>query len=183
MFHDVGVSPWIFEVDETSGAEMWTRLAEIVAAPERARAKIDRVMREVDRLQQRMVDVLRTAATEFQHIQSLLAPICLAHPDVQFRLLHNHKPVYNLGKTAAAGSATGPIPAAASGGTGACASNCPEWASDDIGARELFNSCAMTRITFFQVATSCELISRVSCLRSNSRCGMALSMKRRCDTW
>lgn len=63
MFHDVGVSPWIFEVDETSGAEMWQRLAEIEGAPDRARAKINGVMREVDRLQQRMVDVLRTAAT------------------------------------------------------------------------------------------------------------------------
>jgi DNA mismatch repair protein MutL len=41
---------------------------------------------------------LRTAATEFQHIEGLLAPICLAHPEVQFRLIHNGKPVFNLGR-------------------------------------------------------------------------------------
>src|SRR5262249_9659495 len=50
---------------------------------------------------------LRTAATEFQHTQSLLAPICLAHPEVQFRLIHNNKPVFNLGRTAAAPVAPG----------------------------------------------------------------------------
>ncbi|HEX7925968.1 MAG TPA: DNA mismatch repair endonuclease MutL, partial [bacterium] len=49
---------------------------------------------------------LRTAATEFQHTQSLLAPICLAHPEVRFRLIHNNKPVFNLGRTAAAAGAT-----------------------------------------------------------------------------
>jgi DNA mismatch repair protein MutL len=41
---------------------------------------------------------LRTAATEFQHVQGLLAPMALAHPEVQFRLLHNGKPVYTLGR-------------------------------------------------------------------------------------
>ena len=60
--------------------------------------------------------------------------------------------------------------------------DCPECASEEMGASELFSSCAITRITFFQVATSCELISRVSCLSSSSRCGWAFSRKRRCDT-
>ena len=60
---------------------------------------------------------------------------------------------------------------------------CPECASEEIGASELFSSCAITRMTFFQVATSCELISRVSCLSSSSRWGAAFSRKLRCETW
>jgi hypothetical protein len=61
MFHDVGVSPWIFEVDETSGQELWSRLEEIHRDPARARAKVRTVMDQVDRLQRRMVDALRSA--------------------------------------------------------------------------------------------------------------------------
>ena len=69
-----------------------------------------------------------------------------------------------------------------SGSGGALARIWPEWASEEIGARELFSSWAITRITFFQVATSCELISRVSCLSISRRCGTALSRKLRCET-
>jgi hypothetical protein len=39
--------------------------------------------------------------------------------------------------------------------SGALASTWPECASEVIGARELLSSCAITRITFFQIATSC----------------------------
>jgi DNA mismatch repair protein MutL len=41
---------------------------------------------------------LRTPATEFQHAQGLLAPICLAHPEVHFRLIHNGRAVFTLGR-------------------------------------------------------------------------------------
>jgi len=63
MFHDVGVSPWIFEVDETSGQQLWSRLEEIHRDPAKARARVQTVMTGVDKLQHRMVDVLRTAAS------------------------------------------------------------------------------------------------------------------------
>jgi len=62
MFHDVGVSDWIFEVDETSGAELWSRLEQIHGDPAGAQAKVQTVMARVDELQQRMVIALRTAS-------------------------------------------------------------------------------------------------------------------------
>lgn len=62
MFHDVGVSDWIFEVDETSGAELWSRLEQIHRDPAGARAKVRKVMAGVDKLQERMVNALRTAS-------------------------------------------------------------------------------------------------------------------------
>ena len=39
---------------------------------------------------------LRSTTTEFQHIQTLLTQLALAHPGVHFRLSHNEKPVLNL---------------------------------------------------------------------------------------
>ncbi|MCH7476920.1 MAG: DNA mismatch repair endonuclease MutL [SAR324 cluster bacterium] len=39
---------------------------------------------------------LRTAATEFQHIQSIFTNLALAHPGVHFRLAHNQKVVSDL---------------------------------------------------------------------------------------
>jgi hypothetical protein len=39
----------------------------------------------------------------------------------------------------------------------------PECASEEIGASELLSSCAITRITFFHVSTSCRASSRVIC--------------------
>ena len=52
-----------------------------------------------------------------------------------------------------------------------------------IGASELLSSCAITRITFFQIATSCAAISRVSCLKSSRRCGWLFSVNGRLLTW
>ena len=67
--------------------------------------------------------------------------------------------------------------------SGAPASSCPECASDVIGASELLSSWAITRITFFQIATSCAAISRVSCLNSSRRCGWLFSVNGRLLTW
>ena len=39
---------------------------------------------------------LRSTTTEFQHIQTLLTQLALAHPGVHFRLSHNEKSVLNL---------------------------------------------------------------------------------------
>ena len=68
-------------------------------------------------------------------------------------------------------------------GSGASASCWPECASELIGASELLSSCAITRITFFQIATSCAAISRVSCLKSSRRCGWLFSVNGRLLTW
>lgn len=64
MFHDVGVSPWTFEVDETSGQQLWAQLEAIHRDPAKARARVQTVMTGVDRLQRRMVDALRAATAD-----------------------------------------------------------------------------------------------------------------------
>lgn len=61
MYHDIGVSDWTAEVDEISGAELWSRLQPIHADPARARARVREVMSGVARVQQRMVEGVRTA--------------------------------------------------------------------------------------------------------------------------
>ena len=63
MFHDVGVSDWIFEADETSGRELWSRLEQIHRDPKKAHAQVRTVMTGVDARQRRMVEVLKAAAT------------------------------------------------------------------------------------------------------------------------
>ena len=62
MFHDVGVSNWIFEVNETTGHELWSRLKKIHDDPTGARAQVRTVMGGVEKQQRRMVEVLRAAA-------------------------------------------------------------------------------------------------------------------------
>jgi polysaccharide pyruvyl transferase WcaK-like protein len=59
MYRDIGLNDWFFEVDETSGEQLWSRLAEIEAAPQKARARARTVMAEVGELQRRMVEALR----------------------------------------------------------------------------------------------------------------------------
>lgn len=61
MYRDFGANDWFFEVDETSGAELWSRLAAIHRDPAKAKAKVKSIMATVERRQGRMVDVLRTA--------------------------------------------------------------------------------------------------------------------------
>ena len=58
MFHDIGVSDWIFEVDETSGDELWSRLEKIHNDPTRASAQVQTVMTEVNTQQRQMVERL-----------------------------------------------------------------------------------------------------------------------------
>ena len=61
MYHDFGANDWFFEVDETSGAELWSRLSAIHREPGRARAKVRSIMATVERSQQRMVAAVREA--------------------------------------------------------------------------------------------------------------------------
>jgi hypothetical protein len=61
MYRDFGAKDWFFEVDETSGAELWSRLGAIHRDPARARAKVGSIMAGVEKLQRRMVDAVRSA--------------------------------------------------------------------------------------------------------------------------
>jgi len=61
MYADIGVSDWLFEADETSGEELWTRLAQIHANPAAARARVKTVMAGVEKAQRRMVEALQRA--------------------------------------------------------------------------------------------------------------------------
>ena len=61
MYRDMGADDWFFEVDETSGAQLWSRLEAIHKNPAAARAKVKTIMAGVERLQQRMVDAAREA--------------------------------------------------------------------------------------------------------------------------
>jgi len=61
MYRDFGAGEWFFEVDQTSGPELWSRLETIHRDHARARAKADSIMAAVDTLQERMVDAVREA--------------------------------------------------------------------------------------------------------------------------
>ncbi len=59
MYRDFGANDWFFEVDETSGRELWSRLEKIVKDPRAAKAKVKSIMATVEARQKRMVDVAR----------------------------------------------------------------------------------------------------------------------------
>jgi hypothetical protein len=59
MYRDFGANEWIFEIDETSGPQLWTRLGAIHSDPRKAKAKVKSIMATVERLQKRMVGAVR----------------------------------------------------------------------------------------------------------------------------
>jgi hypothetical protein len=61
MYRDFGAGEWFFEVEETSGDQLWSRLESIHRDPSRAKAKVKAIMTRVEQLQERMVDAVRTA--------------------------------------------------------------------------------------------------------------------------
>lgn len=63
MYRDVGANDWLFEFDETNGAQLWSRLEVIHRDPAAARAKVRTIMAGVEQQQKRMVDAVRAAAT------------------------------------------------------------------------------------------------------------------------
>jgi hypothetical protein len=63
MYRDIGADEWFFEVDETSGPQLWSRLEAIVKDPAKAKAKVKAIMATVEARQKRMVDAVREAAT------------------------------------------------------------------------------------------------------------------------
>jgi hypothetical protein len=63
MYRDMGADPWFFEVDETSGTELWQRLERVVRRPEEAQAQVKRIMAGVEARQKAMLEQVRRAAS------------------------------------------------------------------------------------------------------------------------
>ncbi|MCX6626413.1 MAG: polysaccharide pyruvyl transferase family protein [Candidatus Solibacter sp.] len=61
MYRDMGANDWLFEVDETSGDQLWSRLQAIVRNRVKAKAKVKSIMATVEAGQKRMVDAVRAA--------------------------------------------------------------------------------------------------------------------------
>lgn len=61
MYRDFGAAGWFFEIDQTNGAELWSRLQPIVNNPSQGAAAVRSIMNKVEGLQKRMVDVVRAA--------------------------------------------------------------------------------------------------------------------------
>ena len=61
MYRDIGADDWFFEIDETSGAQLWSRLEAIHKDPAAARAKVKSIMATVEARQKRMVAAVREA--------------------------------------------------------------------------------------------------------------------------
>jgi hypothetical protein len=64
MYRDIGADDWFFEVDQTNGEQLWSRLAGIDRDPAKAKAKVASIMAFVEKLQKRMVDTVRVACRE-----------------------------------------------------------------------------------------------------------------------
>jgi hypothetical protein len=61
MYRDIGANEWFFEVDETSGSQLWSRLSAIHRDPAKAKAKVRAMMANVEKQQKRMVNAAREA--------------------------------------------------------------------------------------------------------------------------
>jgi hypothetical protein len=59
MDRDFGAKDWFFEIDETNGPHLWSRLEAIHQEPAKAKAKVKAIMATVEARQERMVDVVR----------------------------------------------------------------------------------------------------------------------------
>ena len=61
MYRDFGAGDWFFEIEETSGEQIWSRLAAIHRDPRRAKAQVASIMSNVEKRQKRMVDAVRAS--------------------------------------------------------------------------------------------------------------------------
>jgi len=61
MYRDFGANDWFFEIEETSGAQLWSRLEAIHRNPARAKARVKAIMAGVEAGQKRMIDSVRVA--------------------------------------------------------------------------------------------------------------------------
>lgn len=63
MYRDLGLHDWFFEVEETSGAALWSRLSSVLRDPASARAYGEAAMARVRRAQGRMIAALHETVT------------------------------------------------------------------------------------------------------------------------
>lgn len=61
MYRDFGAKDWFFEIDETNGDQLWKRLEAIHRNPVEAKKKVRSIMATVEKLQNRMVNAVRSA--------------------------------------------------------------------------------------------------------------------------
>jgi hypothetical protein len=61
MYRDFGAGDWFFEIDQTNGAQLWSRLEPLVRDPQKGAAAVRAIMAKVEPLQKRMVDAVRAA--------------------------------------------------------------------------------------------------------------------------
>jgi len=61
MYRDFGAAEWFFEIEGTSGEQLWSRLETIVRDPAKAKAKVKSIMAGVEVRQKRMVDAVRAS--------------------------------------------------------------------------------------------------------------------------
>lgn len=61
MYRDIGASEWLFEIDETDGSQLWTKLEAVHRDPAAARAKVQSIQSFVEERQRYMVAVARQA--------------------------------------------------------------------------------------------------------------------------
>jgi hypothetical protein len=61
MYRDFGAGDWLFEVDETSGDQLWSRLRAIHQNPAKAKQQVASIMSGVEKRQKRMVEAVRAA--------------------------------------------------------------------------------------------------------------------------
>lgn len=61
MYRDFGAGDWLFEIEKTSGSEIWSRLEPLVKSRKRADSEVRAIMSKVEPLQKRMVEAVRTA--------------------------------------------------------------------------------------------------------------------------
>ena len=59
MYRDIGMDEWLFEVEETSGADLWARLEAIHRSPGQAKAQVRKIMAQVEAAQARMLRRVR----------------------------------------------------------------------------------------------------------------------------
>ncbi len=63
MYRDFGAGEWFFEVDETDGPQLWSRLEAIVKDPAGAKARVKSIQAIVGERQKRMVDAVRATVS------------------------------------------------------------------------------------------------------------------------
>jgi hypothetical protein len=61
MYRDFGAADWFFEVEETSGEQLWSRVKAIHDNPGSAKAKVASILSNVEKGQRRMVEAVRAA--------------------------------------------------------------------------------------------------------------------------